>query len=152
MEFWTRLSLCQFKFNCGSYQRRSKNLRSNKVDNTHVWLEQDRYWVSVAPEALQMPQAIAWLLPRWLEDYFGRIMLPIFSLLHDDEANIEEHWWRVIEFLEVAGNGSVVLNADRFQVFLKKLSNSLSSASQRTLSNHFPNNSMLFVSTLFPKL
>ena len=37
------------------------------------------------------------------------------SLLHDDKANIEEHWWRVIEFLEVAGNGGVVLNADKFQ-------------------------------------
>ena len=37
------------------------------------------------------------------------------SLLHDDKANIEEHWWRVIEFLGVAGNGGVVLNADKFQ-------------------------------------
>jgi len=37
------------------------------------------------------------------------------SLLHDDKAKMEEHWWRVIEFLEVAGNGGVVLNADKFQ-------------------------------------
>jgi len=35
------------------------------------------------------------------------------SLLYDD--NLEEHWWRIIEFLEVAGNGGVVLNADKFQ-------------------------------------
>ena len=35
------------------------------------------------------------------------------SLLYDD--NVEEHWWRVIEFLEVAGNGGVVLNAEKFQ-------------------------------------
>ena len=41
------------------------------------------------------------------------------SLLHDD--NLEEHWWRVIEFLEVAGNGGVVLNIDKFQFAQKSV-------------------------------
>ena len=35
------------------------------------------------------------------------------SLLHD--KNIEEHWWRVMEFLGVAGHAGVVLNFDKFQ-------------------------------------
>ena len=35
------------------------------------------------------------------------------SLLYDE--NLEEHWWRVIEFLEVAGKGGVVLNSNKFQ-------------------------------------
>ena len=35
------------------------------------------------------------------------------SLLHDN--NLEEHWHRVIEFLEVAGNAGVVLNPDKLQ-------------------------------------
>jgi len=37
------------------------------------------------------------------------------SLLHDDDDKLREHWWRVIEFLEVAGNAGVVLNSDKFQ-------------------------------------
>ena len=39
------------------------------------------------------------------------------SLLHDKD--LEEHWWRVIAFLELAGNGGggggIVLNAEKFQ-------------------------------------
>ena len=35
------------------------------------------------------------------------------SLLHDN--NLEEHWRRVIEFLEVCGNAGVVLNPDKLQ-------------------------------------
>lgn len=35
------------------------------------------------------------------------------SLIHD--TDMEEHWWRVISFLEMAGRGGVVLNSDKFQ-------------------------------------
>ena len=35
------------------------------------------------------------------------------SLLHDKD--VEEHWWRVITFLELAGNGRIVLNTEKFQ-------------------------------------
>ena len=35
------------------------------------------------------------------------------SLLHDKD--LEEHWWRDITFLELAGNGGIVLNAEKFQ-------------------------------------
>ena len=37
------------------------------------------------------------------------------SLLHDGDDKLREHWWRVIEFLEVAGNAGVVLNPNKFQ-------------------------------------
>ena len=37
------------------------------------------------------------------------------SMLHDDESKMEDHWWRVIEFLEVTGNSGVVLNPEKFQ-------------------------------------
>jgi hypothetical protein len=35
------------------------------------------------------------------------------SLLHDDDLNA--HWWRVIEFLELVGNNGIVLNPEKFQ-------------------------------------
>ena len=35
------------------------------------------------------------------------------SLIHD--TDLEEHWWRVIRFLEVTGRGGIVLNAEKFQ-------------------------------------
>ena len=35
------------------------------------------------------------------------------TLLHD--TSVEEHWWRVMEFLEVAGHAGVVLNPSKFQ-------------------------------------
>ena len=37
------------------------------------------------------------------------------SLLHDSDKCIEEHWWRVIEFLEVTGKAGIVLNPEKFQ-------------------------------------
>ena len=37
------------------------------------------------------------------------------SLLHDVETSVEEHWWRVMEFLEVTGNAGVVLNPTKLQ-------------------------------------
>ena len=37
------------------------------------------------------------------------------SLLHDPEESLEEHWWRVMEFLEVAGHAGIVLNPSKFQ-------------------------------------
>ena len=40
------------------------------------------------------------------------------SLLHDPVADIEQHWWRVIEFLETCGNSGVVLNFEKFQFCL----------------------------------
>ena len=39
------------------------------------------------------------------------------SLLHD--TTVEEHWWRVMEFMEVAGHAGVILNPGKFQ-FSKK--------------------------------
>ena len=44
-----------------------------------------------------------------------RIMSVIGKELHYDKAKMDDHWWRVIDFLEVAGNGGVVFNADKFQ-------------------------------------
>ena len=35
------------------------------------------------------------------------------SLLHD--ISLEEHWWRVIDFLELAGNTGIVINPEKFQ-------------------------------------
>ena len=37
------------------------------------------------------------------------------SCLHDQLDDLETHWWRTIEFLEVCGNSGVVLNVDKFQ-------------------------------------
>lgn len=37
------------------------------------------------------------------------------SLLHDKNTEVEVHWWRVIEFLEVCGNSGVVCNREKFQ-------------------------------------
>ena len=35
------------------------------------------------------------------------------SLIHD--VTLEEHWWRVIEFLEIVGKAGIVLNPEKFQ-------------------------------------
>ena len=35
------------------------------------------------------------------------------SLLHD--SDLEAHWWRVIEYLELVGNNGIVLNPEKFQ-------------------------------------
>ena len=35
------------------------------------------------------------------------------NLLHD--LSIEEHWWRVLDFLEMAGNAGLVINPEKFQ-------------------------------------
>ena len=35
------------------------------------------------------------------------------SLLHDND--LEEHWWRVIEFLELTGKTGIVINPEKFQ-------------------------------------
>ena len=37
------------------------------------------------------------------------------SLLYDPVSNLEEHWWRVIEFIELCGHAGVVLNPEKFQ-------------------------------------
>jgi ribosomal protein L44E len=37
------------------------------------------------------------------------------SLLFDDDNKLRKHWWRVIDFMEVAGNAGVVLNPEKFQ-------------------------------------
>ena len=33
--------------------------------------------------------------------------------MHD--ANLEEHWWRAIEFIELCGRMGIVLNPEKFQ-------------------------------------
>jgi len=35
------------------------------------------------------------------------------SLIHD--ASMEEHWWRAIDYLELAGNNGIVINPEKFQ-------------------------------------
>ena len=35
------------------------------------------------------------------------------SLIHD--TTLEEHWWRVIDYLELAGNNGIVINPEKFQ-------------------------------------
>ena len=43
------------------------------------------------------------------------------SLLYDNDDKLEEHWWRVIEFMEIAGNAGVVLNPNKFQFAQKSV-------------------------------
>ena len=43
------------------------------------------------------------------------------SLLFDDDDKLKEHWWRVIDFLEVAGKAGVVLNPEKLQFSQKTL-------------------------------
>ena len=40
------------------------------------------------------------------------------SLLHDVQTELEQHWWRVIEFLDTCGNAGIVLNSEKFQFSL----------------------------------
>ena len=35
------------------------------------------------------------------------------SLIHD--ASMEEHWWRAIDYLELAGNNGIVINPEKFR-------------------------------------
>ena len=35
--------------------------------------------------------------------------------LHDPVADMESHWWRVIDFLETCGHAGIVLNSEKFQ-------------------------------------
>ena len=35
------------------------------------------------------------------------------NLLHD--ISYEDHWWRVLDFLELAGNAGMVVNPEKFQ-------------------------------------
>ena len=37
------------------------------------------------------------------------------SLLHDNEENLEQHWWRVIEYIDLCGRSGIVLNPEKFQ-------------------------------------
>ena len=37
------------------------------------------------------------------------------SLLYDDQSDLEQHWWRVIDFLILCGNSGVILNRPKFQ-------------------------------------
>ena len=37
------------------------------------------------------------------------------SLLHDKDTDVDQHWWRVIEYLELCGKSGVVLNQGKFQ-------------------------------------
>ena len=37
------------------------------------------------------------------------------SLLHDHLTEVEQHWWRVRDFLIVCANSGVVLNRPKFQ-------------------------------------
>merc|ERR1711911_443587 len=37
------------------------------------------------------------------------------SLLHDDVKQLEDHWWRVIDYIELCGNAGIVLNPEKFQ-------------------------------------
>ena len=37
------------------------------------------------------------------------------SLLHDPDSDMEWHWWRVIDFLELAGRNGIILNPEKFQ-------------------------------------
>ena len=34
------------------------------------------------------------------------------SLLHDNKTETEQHWWRVIDYLELCGKNGVVLNPE----------------------------------------
>ena len=31
------------------------------------------------------------------------------------DVDLQEHWWRMVEFLELVGKHGIVLNADKFQ-------------------------------------
>ena len=33
----------------------------------------------------------------------------------DDDLDMEKHWWRVIDYLELVGRNGIVLNGDKFQ-------------------------------------
>ena len=37
------------------------------------------------------------------------------SLLHDKDHEVENHWWRVIDYLELCGKSGIVLNPEKFQ-------------------------------------
>ena len=37
------------------------------------------------------------------------------SLLHDNEEQLEDHWWRVMDYIELCGNAGIVLNPEKFQ-------------------------------------
>lgn len=37
------------------------------------------------------------------------------SLLHDTDEDMEGHWWRIIDFLELAGKSGIVMNPEKFQ-------------------------------------
>ena len=37
------------------------------------------------------------------------------SLLHDQRDELEEHWWRAIDFIELCGKTGIVLNPEKFQ-------------------------------------
>ena len=37
------------------------------------------------------------------------------SLLHDPNTEMEGHWWRIIDFLELAGRNGIILNPEKFQ-------------------------------------
>ena len=37
------------------------------------------------------------------------------SLLHDPDTDMEGHWWRIIDFLELAGRNGIILNPEKFQ-------------------------------------
>ena len=43
------------------------------------------------------------------------------SLLFDDDDKLKEHWWRVIDFLDVAGKAGVVLNPEKLQFSQKSV-------------------------------
>ena len=40
------------------------------------------------------------------------------SLLHDKKEDVDQHWWRVIEYLELCGKSGIVLNPEKFQFSL----------------------------------
>ena len=37
------------------------------------------------------------------------------SLIHDDEKDLEAHWWRTIEYIDLCGRSGIVLNPEKFQ-------------------------------------
>ena len=37
------------------------------------------------------------------------------SLLHDPDTDMEGHWWRIIDFFELAGRNGIILNPEKFQ-------------------------------------
>ena len=43
------------------------------------------------------------------------------NLLYDSHDSLENHWWRIIDFLECCGNNGIILNPNKFQFCQKNV-------------------------------